>query len=168
MPVPLGLQLTPLNMTMADAQFFELRKYSALQIAELLELNQIRLITMRSPAMQTVKCSSWLFLVDTMLYRIKSYEEEINGKVLLPQEIKNQCFYKFNEKAILRTDSKTQMQILKDAVNNGIYKPNEAREYLDLTEEAGADKLIVNGNYIPITEVGKQYQTGGGEGNGSD
>ena len=30
------------------------------------------------------------------------------------------------------------------------------------------DKLIVNGNYIPITEVGKQYQTGGGEGNGSD
>ena len=60
------------------------------------------------------------------------------------------------------------MQILKDAVNNGIYKPNEAREYLDLTEEAGADKLIVNGNYIPITEVGKQYQTGGGEGNGSD
>ena len=59
------------------------------------------------------------------------------------------------------------MQILKDAVNNGIYKPNEAREYLDLTDEEGADKLIVNGNYIPITEVGKQYQTGGEENGGN-
>ena len=32
-PVPLGLTLTPLKMSLTDAQFFELKKYSALQIA---------------------------------------------------------------------------------------------------------------------------------------
>ena len=166
-PVPIGLQLTPLNMTMADAQFFELRKYSALQIAGAFGIKPNQINNYEKSSYANSEMQQLAFLVDTMLYRIKSYEEEINGKVLLPQEIKDQCFYKFNEKAILRTDSKTQMQILKDAVNNGIYKPNEAREYLDLTDEEGADKLIVNGNYIPITEVGKQYQTGGEENGGN-
>ena len=83
--------------------------------------------------------------------------------MLLPQEITDEYFYKFNEKAILRTDSKTQMENLAKAVNNGIYKPNEARDYLDLPAEKGGDILMVNGNYIPITDVGKQYEKGRGE-----
>ena len=67
----------------------------------------------------------------------------------------------FNEKAILRTDSQTQMENLSKAVNNGIYTPNEAREYLDMPSREGGDVLMVNGNYIPITQVGEQYAKGG-------
>ena len=47
------------------------------------------------------------------------------------------------------------------AVNNGIYTPNEAREYLDKPSKEGGDELVMNGNYIPITDVGKQYAKGG-------
>ncbi len=32
-PIPLGMQLTPLNIKLTDSQFFELKKYSALEIA---------------------------------------------------------------------------------------------------------------------------------------
>ena len=67
-------------------------------------------------------------------------------------------YYKFNEKVILRTDSQTQAEIISKYVNNGIYTPNEAREHLDMHKIDGADKLIVNGNYIPIDIVGNQYQ----------
>ena len=95
-----------------------------------------------------------------MSYRLKNYEEEINGKILLPQEIESQNFYKFNEKAILRTDSKTQMENLAKAVNNEIYTANEAREYMDMPAEEGGDQLMVNGNYIPITKIGQQYKGG--------
>ena len=70
-------------------------------------------------------------------------------------------YYKFNEKVILRTDSKTQAEIMSKYVNNGIYTPNEARGHLDMHKIDGADKLIVNGNYIPIDIVGKQYLKGG-------
>ncbi|MSC84361.1 phage portal protein, partial [Eubacterium sp. am_0171] len=101
------------------------------------------------------------FLVDTMAYRLKMYEEEINSKLLTIRQQKEGYFYKFNEKAILRTDSKTQMENLSKAVNNGIYTPNEARGYLDMPCEEGGDVLMVNGNYIPITDVGKQYKKGG-------
>ena len=55
------------------------------------------------------------------------------------------------------------MENLTKAVNNAIYKPNEAREYLDLPAEEGGDRLYMNGNYIPITDAGKQYRKGGEE-----
>lgn len=32
-PVPLGMKLTPLDIKLSDSQFFELKKYTALQIA---------------------------------------------------------------------------------------------------------------------------------------
>ena len=163
-PVPIGLTLTPLNMTMTDAQFFELRKYSALQIAGAFGIKPNQINNYEKSSYANSETQQLAFLVDTMSYRLKAYEEEINGKVLLPEELLAQNFYKFNEKAILRTDSKTQMENLAKAVNNGIYTPNEAREYVDMPAKEGGDILMVNGNYIPITQVGKQY--GGGEGDG--
>ena len=86
------------------------------------------------------------------------YEEEINAKVLLPSEYKKGYYYKFNEKAILRTDSKTQSEILKNYVQGGIYTANEARTKLDLPNADGGDVLLVNGSYVPITEAGAAYK----------
>lgn len=167
-PVPIGLTLTPLNISMADAQFFELRKYSALQIAGAFGIKPNQINDYEKSSYSTSEAQQLAFLVDTMSYRLKQYEEEINGKILTPKELKGQYYYKFNEKALLRTDSATQMENLAKAVNNGIYKPNEAREYLDLPCAEGGDILMVNGNYIPITEVGKQYGLEGGENDGKD
>ena len=161
-PVPIGLQLTPLKMNLTDAQFFELKKYSALQIAGAFGIKPNQINDYEKSSYANSETQQLAFLVDTMAYRLKMYEEEINAKVLLPRQQEEGFFYKFNEKAILRTDSKTQMENLAQAVNNGIYTPNEAREYLDKPAEDGGDILMVNGNYIPITDVGKQY--GGGDG----
>lgn len=163
-PVPVGLTLTPLKMNLTDAQFFELKKYSALQIAGAFGIKPNQINNYEKSSYANSETQQLAFLVDTMSYRIKMYEEEINGKYLMPEETKNGYFYKFNEKAILRTDSKTQMENLTKAVNNGIYTPNEAREYVDKPMKEGGDTLMVNGNYIPITMVGSQYAKGG-EGN---
>lgn len=62
-----------------------------------------------------------------------------------------------NEGALLRTDSKTQEEIIVGYVNNGVYTPNEARRLLQLPDGEGGDVLMCNGNYIPITQVGAQY-----------
>ena len=77
-------------------------------------------------------------------------------------------YYKMNEKVLLRTDSKTQMEILKTGINNGIETINEARRKLDLMDKEGGDTLIVNGTYVKLTEVGAAYSktSGGGEEDG--
>ena len=165
-PVPAGLKLTPLKMSLADSQFLELRKYSALQIAAAFGIKPNQLNNFDKSSYSSSEMQQLAFLVDTMAYRMKAYEEEINAKVLTQEQMLDGFWYKFNEKVILRTDSKTQEEILAGYVNNGIYTPNEARDLLQLPAKEGGDQLLMNGNYIPITMVGEQYTnsaSGGGE-----
>ncbi len=159
-PVPIGLQLTPLNVSLVDAQFFELKKYSALQIAGAMGIKPNQINNYEKSSYANSETQQLAFLVDTMLYILKQYEEEINYKVHGYEKRIEGYLYKFNEKAILRTDSKTQMENLSKGVNNGIYMPNEARGYLDLPYDENGNQLIVNGNYIPLSMVGKQYTKG--------
>lgn len=158
-PVPLGMKLTPLDIKLSDSQFIELRKYSALQIAAAFGIKPNQINDYEKSSYSNSEMQQLSFYVDTMLYVLKQYEEEINFKLLSEEEQEEGYYFKLNEKVLLRTDSKTQMEIMASAVNNGIYKPNEARRKLDMTDEVGGNKLIVNGNYIPLKEVGKQYGT---------
>ena len=95
------------------------------------------------------------FYVDTLLYILKHYEEEISYKLLLSDEFQSGYCFKFNVNGILRADFAIQMEGLSKGVNNAIYTPNEAREFVDLPRKKGGDELMCNGNYIPLTSVGK-------------
>lgn len=162
-PVPIGLELKPLDVKLTDAQFFELKKFSALQIAGVFGIKPNQINNYEKSSYANSESQNLSFLVDTMLYILKQYEEEINYKSLDYSKILEGKFFKFNEKTILRVDSKTQMEILSKGVNNGIYTINAACDYLDQPHVKCGDIPIVNGNYIPLTEVGKQYNKGEGE-----
>ncbi len=155
--LPVGMQLTPLSYKLADAQFMELKKYSALQIAAAFGVKPNQINDYEKSSYSNSETQQLAFLVDTMLYRIAQYEQEINYKLLSEQQRLDGFLYKFNEKVILRADAETQMKTLTSAVNNGIYTPNEARQQLDLPSQDGGDQLIVNGNYVPLTSVGAAY-----------
>lgn len=163
-PVPVGMQLQTLNYKLTDAQFFELKKYTALQIAGAFGVKPNQINNYEKSSYANSEMQQLSFLVDTMLFPLKQYEEEFTYKLYNSyqrDEKGKKC--KFNEKAILRTDSKSQMQQLTAAVQNGIYAPNEAREMLDKPHKPGGDKLVMNGNFIPIEQVGNQYPKGGNE-----
>jgi HK97 family phage portal protein len=155
-PVPAGMQLQPLNYKLTDAQFFELKKYSALQIAGAFGVKPNQINDYEKSSYANSEMQQLSFLVDTMLFPLKQYEEELTYKLYIGTE--KSC--KFNEKAILRTDSKTQMEILAQGVQNGMRKVNEARELLDLPRDPDGDVLLMNGNFIPVKMVGEQYKKG--------
>ena len=81
-PVPAGLKLTPLKMSLTDAQFLELRKYSAMQIAAAFGIKPDQLNNYDKSSYSSSVMQQLAFLVDTITYRMKAYEEEINSKVL--------------------------------------------------------------------------------------
>lgn len=168
--VPVGMTLQPLNIKLADAQFFELKKYTALQIAGAFGIKPNQLNNYEKSSYANSETQQLAFLIDTMAYRLNQYEQEINYKCLTPEEQKNGFFFKFNEKALLRTDAKTQMANIVSAVTNGLYTVNEGRELLDLAYVDGGDVNMINGTYTPITQIGAAYglnnnPDGGGEGN---
>lgn len=160
-PIPLGLSLTKLDQSFVDAQFYELKKYTAAQIAGAFGISPTFINDYDHASYSNSEAQQLQFLVNTMSPRIKMYEEEINYKCLLEAEKDRNYFYQLNTNALLRTDAKTQQEILTAYVNNGVYTPNEARRFLNMTDKKGGDILMCNGNYIPIEKVGEQY--GGGD-----
>jgi HK97 family phage portal protein len=160
-PVPLGMKLVPLDIKLTDSQFFELKKYTALQIAAAFGIKPSQINDYEKSSYASAEAQNLAFYVDTLLYPLKQYEEEITYKILSSEMIKQGYFFKFNVNVILRADIKSQMEALSKGVNNAIYSPNEARSFLDLPAAEGGDQLYMNGNYIPITMAGQQYQKGG-------
>ncbi len=76
-------------------------------------------------------------------------------------------YYKFNEKVLFRTDSKTQMEYV-NGVGGMIIKPNEARRKLDMEDAEGGDVLLANGSIVPLTMAGAAYLKGESEQENTD
>lgn len=156
-PIPFGTNLTPLNIKLADNQFIEVKKYSALQIASAFGIKPNQIGDYEKSSYASSEAQQLSFYVDTMLYILKQYEEELNYKLLSREEIDNGYYFKFNVAVILRADLKTQIETLSQAVANFIYTPNEARALLDKPSLPGGDKLLGNGASIPVELAGSQY-----------
>ena len=165
-PVPIGMKIQPLDIKLTDSQFFELKKYTALQIAAAFGIKPNQINDYEKSSYSNSESQQLSFYVDTMLYILKQYEEEINYKLLMPSEREAGIYLKFNADVILRTDAKTQAEILTKYVQNGIKTANEAREKLDMTKAPGGDELMCNGNFIKLVDLGINYKNkekGGGK-----
>lgn len=109
-PLPLGFQLTPLNVNMADAQFLEINKYTALQVAGAFGIKPAQVNNYDKGNYANVETQQRSFYVDTLLYILKNYEEEMSYKLLLSDEFQNGYCFKFNVNGILRADFAIQME----------------------------------------------------------
>lgn len=166
-PIPLGSTLTPLNTKLTDNEFLELKKYSALQIAAAFGIKPVQINDYSKSSYASSENQNLAFLVDTLLFILKQYEEELNYKLLSDSEIKQGYCFKFNTGMLLRADMKTQIESITQAISNGLYTPNEGRAYLDLEAKDGGDSLIVNGSMIRVEQVGSQYGANKNSSNGS-
>lgn len=156
-PIPLGFNLNPLNVKLADNQFIEVKQYTALQIASAFGIKPYQIGDYTKSSYASAEAQQLSFYVDTLLYIIKQYEEELTYKLLSREEIDSGYHFKFNVAVILRADLATQINTLSVGVSNFIYTPNEARAMLDLEAKEGGDKLLGNGASIPVELTGSQY-----------
>lgn len=156
-PLPYGATLQPLNLKLSDNQFLEVKQYTALQIASAFGIKPYQIGDYTKSSYASAEAQQLSFYVDTLLYIIKQYEEELSYKLLSPEEIADGYHFKFNVAVILRADLQTQINTLSTAVANFIYTPNEARAKLDLEAKPGGDKLLGNGASIPVELAGSQY-----------
>lgn len=157
-PMAYGTQLVTVNSKLAENDFLGLKKYSALQIAAAFGIKPNQINDYEKSSYASAEAQQLAFYVDTLLYPIKTYEEELDAKLLTPKKQAEGEFFKFNVAAILRADQKTQVESLRTAVQGGIYTPNEARALLDLPRKEGGDQLLVNGSMVSVTEAGAAYR----------
>lgn len=157
-PVAPGTSIVPLNIRLTDGQFLELRKYTALQIAAAFGIKPNHLNDYEKSSYANSETQQLAFYTDTMLYILKQYEEELNYKLLSQEQRESGLRFKFNIAAVLRGDTKSQLESLSMGVSNGVYTPNEARRNLDLPSKPGGDRIYFNGSNIAVEDAGIQYE----------
>lgn len=162
-PIPIGTSLTPLNIKLADNQFIDVKKYSALQIASAFGIKPSQIGDYEKSSYASTEAQQINFYIDTLLYIIKQYEEELNYKLLSSEETEQGYYFRFNVAVILRADSKAQIEMLCQAISNFLYTPNEARAFLDMEAKPGGDQLLGNGASIPVQLAGTQYTKSDGK-----
>lgn len=160
--LPIGFDIQTLDLKLTDSQFYELKKYNAVQIAAAFGIKPNTLNDYSKSSYANSASQNLSFYVDTLLYNISLYEQELNRKLLTSKELEDGLSFKFNVQVILRGDPSQQADILQKYVTSGIYSPNDARRLLDLPPVEGGDVHIINGSMVDVKDVGIAYRQKGG------
>ena len=152
--LPVGFDLQTLDLKLSDSQFFELQKYGALRIAAAFGVKPNFLNDYSKSSYANSAAQNLSFYVDTLLYNVSGYEQEMNRKLLTQAEQMVGVGYKFNLWAILRSDPDKQADIIRALTTTGIYSVDEARYLLDMPPCDGGDVHMIPGNYIKLQEIG--------------
>ena len=162
-PIPFGFKLEQLNKKLVDDDFFNLQGLTIRHIANSFGVKLFQLNDLERSTYGNVETQNRAYYSDTLQNELTKIEQEFDYKLLTTYDRKKGYFTKFNVDSILRSDFKTRMEGYAIGIQNGIMAVSEVRDKEDLPYKEGTEKLICNGNMIPIEDVGIQY--GGGEGN---
>ena len=164
-PLPIGMDIIPLDLKLSDSQFFELKKYTALQIAGAFGVKPNHLNDYDKSSYSNSEMQNLTFYVDTLLYILSLYEEEFNLKLLTEKERLSGLRFEFNVATILKGDLKTQAECITKFIQSGVYTINEARNLMGLPSVEGGEIIVMNGSYVPLEDIGIAYKDkkGGGD-----
>lgn len=154
--VPAGYSITPLNLSLADSQFAELKKLNAIDLGTAFGVPSYMLGFTENYNNNSLEQSNLSFLSQTLQILLSSIELELNYKLLTDSERNNkELYFEFNVGVLLRTDSDTQANILTKYLTTGAYTPNDVRKILGMTTLDGGDDLIVNSGVLKLKDLGK-------------
>lgn len=156
-PLPVGFAMQPLNLKLADSQFFEIRQATALQIAAAFGVKPSQIGDYTKSSYASAEAQQLAFLVDTMLYIVKGYGEELTSKLLSEDDQARGVEIKANTAVLLQASRDKHITSLKEAVSGFLMTVNEAREELDLPADPHGNVLVGNGATIRLSQVGSQY-----------
>jgi HK97 family phage portal protein len=159
--LPIGYQFQPLSLTMADAQFIENTQLTVKQIAAAFGIKNHQINDLDRATHTNVEHQQREFYVDTLMDILTGYEQELTYKLFTERELKEGHYLKFNVNAILRADPKTRYEGYRIAIQSGFLTANEVRALEELEAKDGGDRLLINGNMMPIEMAGEQYKKGG-------
>ncbi|MCK9325819.1 MAG: phage portal protein [Bacteroidales bacterium] len=159
--LPIGYQFQPLSLTMTDAQFLENTELTIRQIAAAFGVKMHQLNELTRATHSNVEHQQREFYIDTLMDILTGYEQELTYKLFTQRELDDGYYIKFNVNAILRADPKTRYEGYRIAIQSGFLTANEVRALEEMEAKEGGDRLLINGNMMPIEMAGAQYKKGG-------
>lgn len=140
------------TMNATDVQFLESIQATEVEIANYFGLPQYKL-NLGKQSYQSNEQQQLDYLGTTLNPYLVQFEQAARLKWLAIEE-QEMGFFRFERKAVMQLDTKTQAEFLHTQIQDGIYSPNEARAINDLEPYPGGDQHYFPGNMAVITEKG--------------
>ncbi|KOA90866.1 phage portal protein [Clostridium botulinum] len=151
--VPAGFNASALNLSLADAQFEQLRKLSRREIANCFGLSPAQIGDLEDSNNNNMEMQNINFLTDTLLIKFEQIEQELDYKLLSGPQRKAGYKFKFNQNVFLRTDAKTQCEILTKYMTSGVYTPNNVRDILGIERIKDGDDILVSSGAYKLKDL---------------
>lgn len=164
-----GAEFKELHFTAEQVQMLASRKFTPVEVARWFNIPVNKLKDMERATYNNIEHMEIEYLMDSLLPRTTNIETSLAFYFFAPEELEK-YFFKHNFKALLRADTKSQMEALEIQFRNAIISPNEWRGYTDMNPDPdpSADKKFLPLNMIPRDQSASYFleDQGGGDDNG--
>ncbi len=122
-----GLEYQTISLKPSDAEFINTHKLTSRDIYAAYRVAPHMAGDLERATFSNIEHQSLEFVKNTLLPWIKNWEQELNRK-LLPYDLQDTHFFRFNVEGMLRGDIKARMDAYTKAIQWGILNRDEVRE----------------------------------------
>ena len=145
-----GVRASALNLSPVDSRLLEVERITRSKVAMVYNLPPHLLGDYSDTALSTMEQQMLEFLSLTMLPIVRMYEQELDRKLLTPDQRKQGYHWKFDMQAALRADAATMAEVNYKAVRSAWKTPNEIREEYGKPPIKNGDELLISRDMIPL------------------
>lgn len=146
----LGTTITPIKREFIDTKIFEAEKITRTRVATVYNMPAHMLGETEGVNYSSMEQMALEFVQGTLGVNVIQYEKEFNRKLLSIEDRRKGLYWKFNLKALLRGDVKSQAEYYFKGVRSMWLTPNEIRALEDLPPKPDGDKLYRSKDMEPI------------------
>lgn len=152
-----GIKWQPLTMTAVDAQLIEQLKFSVSDVARAFRVPLFLLGEGTGTTFKNAETMMSVYYSQTLSFHLGLLEERINQSLGLSRVGQSAVF---DLKSILRTEFKERIEAYTRGIQQGMFTPNEARDWEGLNPKEGGDDLLVQSQMIPLNMAGESVKQG--------
>lgn len=148
-----GLKWEAIGMTMDDAQYIELQKFSVSDIARIFLIPPHKIGDLSNATFSNIEHQAIEFVVDTILRWVRRAEMRFNAYLLSGREREAGYYIAFDLKGLLRGDATSRSNFYRALFYIGAINPNEIRALEDMNPYEGGENFFVQGATVPIDQL---------------
>lgn len=148
-----GVEFSSVSLSPADAEFINTAKITMQDIARVYRIPPHMIGDLERATFSNIEHQSIEFVKNTLLPWLKNWESELNRK-LLPLDLQDTHFFRFNVEGMLRGDIRARMEAYTKAIQWGILNRDEVRELENRNPipDGLGEVFLTPLNMAPLTE----------------
>lgn len=149
MNLPNGTDFKPMDLSPADTQLLENKKFGVLEICRFYGVHPDKVFAGQSANYKASEMSQVLFMSDTLQQILTQFSLEFSAKLFVSSQY-GKYKIEFGIEDFYNTDLMTLASFTEKNIATGVWTINEARKRRGYAPVSGGDEVMMSANLIPV------------------